>query len=208
MAADADGIFEALYSALNENHADEFDDCDIYARRYSSAGLPLGPEFRVNTQTAGNQFETAVAMSGDGRFLVAWMGPSGADADGVLAQRFNPEGGFVGDEFQVNTHSGAHRGLGVSDQGFPTVAMDDDGSFAIAWESREQDGDETGIFGRRFDDRGAPVGAEFQLNIHTESFQEEIGLALMRGRLFGVWISGGLDQDADGIIGRFWGPDR
>ena len=104
----------------------------------------------------------------------------------------------------MNVYEGRDRRHTVEEQGFPTVSMDDDGSFVIAWESRDQDGSETGIYGRRYDPAGQPIGGEFRLNGYTEGWQEEIGVATKNGTLVGVWISGGFDGDADAIIGRIW----
>jgi len=132
VATDAAGNFVIVYSGLNDNHADEFDDCDVFGRRYDAAGVALGGEFQVNTGSAGNQLETAVAMAGDGRFVVAWMGPSESDGMGVLARRFDAGGQPLGAEFQVNVYEGRDRRHTVEEQGFPTVSMDDDGSFVIA----------------------------------------------------------------------------
>ncbi len=50
---------------------------DTVARRFDSAGTALGPEFRVNTYTSGNQFSPAIGMDPAGNFLVAWESPAG-----------------------------------------------------------------------------------------------------------------------------------
>jgi hypothetical protein len=42
----------------------------IFAQAYSAAGVPQGPEFQVNTTTAGNQFYPSVAADSRGDFAV------------------------------------------------------------------------------------------------------------------------------------------
>ena len=45
---------------------------DVHARQFSSAGEPVGPEFQVNSQTAGLQFGPAIAMNAAGDAVVTW----------------------------------------------------------------------------------------------------------------------------------------
>jgi cysteine-rich repeat protein len=45
---------------------------DVSARRYDSAGVPEGPEFKVNAFPTGEQHPTDVAADAAGRFIVAW----------------------------------------------------------------------------------------------------------------------------------------
>ena len=67
-------------------------------------------------------------------------------------------------EFQVNTYT-------TSYQYFPAVAADADGDFVVVWESYRQDGSGFGVFGQRYTSAGAAVGAEFQVNTFTTSYQ-------------------------------------
>ena len=54
----------------------------VYAQRYAASGAAVGGEFRVNTETNGNQTDNTygygptMAASADGGFVVAW--PSNA----------------------------------------------------------------------------------------------------------------------------------
>jgi len=45
---------------------------DIFGRRYSSVGEPIGGEFRINTYTADDQRYPDVAIRQDGTFLAIW----------------------------------------------------------------------------------------------------------------------------------------
>ncbi|MEO1727711.1 MAG: T9SS type A sorting domain-containing protein [Bacteroidota bacterium] len=126
---------------------------------------PVGPEFQVNTATAGNQRNPAVAVAPDGDFVIAWSsrGQDGSGT-GIYAQRYTAEGTPAGAEFQVNTST-------PNDQVVPSVGIDEDGDFVIAWASYLQDGDGYGIYAQRYAADGLPRGGEFQINIATENVQ-------------------------------------
>ncbi|MHC0062630.1 beta strand repeat-containing protein [Nostoc sp. UIC 10890] len=59
----------------------------IYAQRYSSAGVAIGGEFKVNTYIANNQQNSTLAMNAGGDFVISWTS-SGQDSsgDGIYAQ--------------------------------------------------------------------------------------------------------------------------
>ncbi len=66
--------------------------------------------------------------------------------------------------------------------------MDDAGNFAVAWQSKNQDGDDFGVYAKRFSAAGealdspltGPGQAEFQVN--TVFFKESIGSIDCDGR--------------------------
>jgi len=103
-----------------------------------------GPEFHVNSYTTSVQGFASVAMDTDGDFVVAWESyQRDGDDYGVCAQRYNSDGSTGGTEFQVNTYTTDH-------QHNPSVAMDADGDFVVAWQSYGQDGEKWGVFARRY----------------------------------------------------------
>jgi hypothetical protein len=97
--------------------------------------------------------------------VVVWHtpGPDGSSR-GVFGQLFDAEGVPQGAEFQVNTYT-------LSYQQRPAVSADAAGGFVVVWESAEQDGNLTGVFGQRFAADGARLGTEFQVNTYT--FQDQ-----------------------------------
>ena len=113
---------------------------------------PAGAEFRVNTVTTSDQSVPAVAADADGDFVVAWSSYyQDGSLNGIFAQRYNAAGAAQGAEFRVNTFTtGAQR--------FPSVAMDADGDFVVAWDSAAQDGSSTGIFAQRYNAAGVGTG--------------------------------------------------
>jgi hypothetical protein len=54
----------------------------------------------------------------------------------------------------------------TGDQWSPAVARGGDGNFVVVW-SGYKDGSGYGIFARRFDSSGAPLGGELQVTTHT-----------------------------------------
>ncbi len=77
----------------------------------------------------------------------------------------------VGDEFQVNSYTS-------NNQQNPSVAIDADGDFVVAWQSYTQDGSDEGIFAQRFDSLGTPQGSEFQVNSYTSNSQFRPSVAI------------------------------
>ncbi|HZN68874.1 MAG TPA: hypothetical protein VFB66_26580 [Tepidisphaeraceae bacterium] len=153
VASDAAGNFVVVWQSNPENGTGY----QVYARRYSSAGQPLGGEFRVNTTTARVQ-TSAVAMNDRGEFVVTWTSNNAAGASlGVFGQRFNAAGARVGGEVRVDDSGGVDR-LGYG------VAMDAAGNFIATWQDRPTVPGDYSSYVRRFDASGAPRGAGVRLN--------------------------------------------
>ena len=156
----------------------------IFAQRFASSGVPLGPEFRVNTYTSGDQYAAEVRSDGALDFVVAWQS-AGQDGSGygVFGQRFAASGAPSGVEFRVNTQT-------TSDQSRPTVAMDQSGNFVAAWQSAGQDGSGGGVFAQRYDAAGTPLGGEFRVNTFTVDEQvDPSASAGAAGDFVVVWSS-------------------
>jgi large repetitive protein len=57
------------------------------------------------------------------------------------------------------------------DQYFPSTTRLADGSYVVVWDSALQDGSGTGVYARRFDATGTPIGNEFRVNTTTTGDQ-------------------------------------
>ncbi len=159
--------------------------------------LPQSPEFQVNTYTPLNQSNSAIAADSQGNFVVVWEQADAVPSpDNIVARRFNSAGAGLGPEFQVNVFT-----IGVQRQ--PWVARSAAGSFVVVWASNGQDGDNYGVFGRRFDASGNALATEFQINTHTTSVQRGPRVAMGSGGDFVVvWHSNLQDGDGYGVFGR------
>ena len=174
---------------------------DTVARRYDATGAAVGPEFRVNTYTAGDQENVDVASDPSGNFIVTWES-EGQDGDGAGAfgQRFDRFGNLVGSEFAINTYT-------TGDQMLPRVSTSRRGDFAVAWSSLNQDGSSYGVFGRRAAMAAAPSIA---VDAHASSGSSNVNGVLEPGETVTVetaWHnSGGAPHAITGTSPDFSGP--
>lgn len=93
----------------------------------------------------------------------------------------------------------------------PVAARLADGSFIVGWSSFVQDGDNFGVFLRRFDADGAALGPEVRVNSTTVNTQRQLALgALDDGGFVAVWQSLIGDNSGNGIyqqrFDRFGSP--
>ncbi len=161
VAMDAAGDFVIVWESAGQDGSGY----GVYGQRYNAAGTALGPEFKVNTYTTGDQQYPSVAMDAAGDFVVAWSS-NGQDGSGygIYAQRYNSSGTAQGSEFKVNTYT-------TNSQNSPSVAMDSAGDFAVAWTSDAQDGSGYGIYAQRYNSSGTAQGSEFKVNTYTTNTQ-------------------------------------
>ena len=183
-----------------ESLAQDGQSSGAFAKRFDSAGAPLGAEFQVSTATLAFQSSPDVASAADGSFLVAW-GIRDAFLDlGIAARRFDSAGNPLGPEAAVNLHlPGNQAGAGV--------AIGANGNGVVVWHSfGSQDGSGLGVFGRRIDTVGNPIGPEFQVNSYTpgdQSGQFNVGIAAdAAGNFVAAWQSLGQDGSLDGVFAQ------
>ena len=123
-------------------------------------------------------------------------GGYGYDSD-VRARVFMPDGNPVGDDFQVNTYTSSW-----SQQDHPAVVTQPSGRFVVVWDGAGSDGYQE-IWGRRFENNGAPLTDALQMNTYTTSSQYYPTVApLDNGDFVAVWQSDGQDGDYYGVIAR------
>ncbi len=198
VAADADGGFVVVWTGYDEDG----NEGGIFGRRYDSSGLPATTEFQVNSYTPGRQNDPAIGAAADGAFVVVWVSYDlDSYSGGVFGQRFASTGARVGTEFQVSTFT-------EGSEYAPGVAIDPAGDFVVVWSTYyyfSPDGDISGVFARRFDSAGAPIGSDFQVNTYTSSYQSYPAISTQGGgRFVVVWQSGG-DISGDGPDGSGFG---
>lgn len=185
----ADGSFVVVWQGYGDN-ADQSDYGDIFGRRYSSSGTPLGSAFEVNLPLVGFEGAAAVTTTASG-FVVVWD-----NYDDIFARRYDSLGNPQGLPLPVNASA-----LGF--QGTAGVAATPDGGFVIAWESDVSGGDGTDydVFARRFNGAGAPVGTEFQVNTSTTGYQYAPSIAATTNGGFVVaWTSYAYVGDRKSVV--------
>ncbi|MGL4463332.1 MAG: hypothetical protein ACRC1K_14380 [Planctomycetia bacterium] len=195
MAMDSDGDFVVTWSSNDQDGGGY----GVYSRLYNAAGEPRGDEFQVNSYTTDGQSFSNIAMNADGDFVVVWQsfGQDGSGS-GVYAKRYNSAGSPQGGEFRVNTFT-------TNTQSFPSVAMDADGDFVVAWHSAGQDGSDYGVYAKRYDGAGTPQGTEFRVNSHipNSQFYPTLGMDA-EGDFVVVWQSRAQDGDDWGVYGQLY----
>jgi hypothetical protein len=151
----------------------------------------VGGETQLNTYTTSSQIRPSVAADAEGNFIVAWEsdGSSGSDSDvnSVQAQRFLSTGEQVGSQFEVNTFTTSH-------QSFVSLAAGDDGAFVMAWSNYGTSPSDTtnSVRARLFDNSGAAVGDDFQVNSYTTGNQKVPSVGMDgAGNFAVVWQSVG-----------------
>ena len=196
VAADPSGNFVVAWQSPGQ---DGFGS-GVFGQRFAGSGVPLGPEFRVNTYTTGNQGGPAVATDSSGNFVVVWhsTGQDG-DIDGVFGQRYASSGAPLGPEFRVNTFT-------TNYQRNPSVAADASGNFVVTWHGVGP-GSEIGVSGQRYDSSGTPLGAEFRVNTYTPFNQAQPSVAAdPTGDFVVVWRSAVQDGSGEGVFGQRYRP--
>jgi hypothetical protein len=179
----------------------------IYKQQFDASNQPMGNATLVNTTTFSTQSEAQVTGMTDGSYVVVWRDGSGEDGsgDGIFAQRYDATGNAIGTEFQVNTETS-------SAQTQPSVSALGSG-FVVAWASFSSgtagDGSGYGIFVQRYDDAGAALGGEIQINLETSGNQLQPTVVELAGGNFAVaWTSATSgsagDGSGDGVFARLF----
>jgi hypothetical protein len=154
---------------------------DVFGQRFDAAGNPQGGEFQVNSYTTSTQAKPAVDVDGAGNAVIVWESFAGGPPR-VFGQRFSAAGVPMGAEFAVNTTGSGYNAR---------VAAAPGGGFVVAWGLGYGTGDSQGIFARRFDASGAPLGPEFLVNSYTT----------------GTQYKPDVDMDASGRFVVTWGDE-
>jgi hypothetical protein len=159
---------------------------------------PITSEFQVNTYTTGGQYGYGAQLDRDGGFVLTW------DSDGedlsswtAVARVFDEAQAPLTGDLQVNTFT-------TGTQEYTRASMDGSGRFVVVWTSESQDGSNYGIFARRFDHTGGPLGDDFQVNEYTTNFQSHPYVSSdSSGELVVVWDSYGQDDTSSvGVYGQ------
>ena len=210
VAMDSDGDFVVVWMSNGASGTDS-SFSSIQGQRYASDGSTVGDQFQVNTYTTNTQFDPAADMDTDGDLVVVWTstGSDGTDSSSysIQGRRFASDGSPVAGQFQVNSYT-------TGEQTTPSVGMDSDGDFVVAWRSAASGGTDTSadsVHGQRFASDGSPVGAQIQLNTYTTGVQTSPSVDVdASGNFVVAWMSDGsdgTDSSAYSIQGQRFASD-
>lgn len=89
----------------------------------------------------------------------------------------------------------------------PSIASDAAGNYVVVWQSANQDGDGNGVYGRRYNAAGNPLGAEFQISQTTVGAQDNPSVAMnAAGRFIVTWQGAGSGDADTGVFARIYNP--
>jgi hypothetical protein len=137
---------------------------DIYARRLSAAGVPVGADFRISGSAAtSDEWAPAVVWNGTANeYLVVWQDGRNSATRGwdIYGQRVSAAGISVGANFRISS-------LGaVTDDTTPAVAWNGVANqYLVVWEDyRTFSTRGVDVYGRRVSATGVPVGVDFRVS--------------------------------------------
>jgi hypothetical protein len=203
---------EGFVAVWGHAQLDDGDGGGVFAQVFAAPQTPATGVFQVNEYTTDQQRGPRVASSADGHFVVTWesLNQDGTNSS-IYARLFDSAGVAMGTEFRVNAYTSA------SEVG-PRPAYLDGGDFVVIWAAcglgagnpcqssfdDGPDGDDTGVFARRFDAAGNALGGDFQINTYTTRGQGAARVApLTDGGFVVVWGSQLQDDgESSGVYAR------
>ncbi len=154
VSSDSEGNFVVCW----EDNRIEF--YDVYARRFSNDGTPLGDDFKVNTDTTiSYQNNSGISSDKNGNFIITWEDHRNGFKGDVFAQSYTPDGSLVGENSRVNDDEGSEN------QESPSMAVDSSGNFILAWVDYRTEN--SGIYAQRFSGDGTEQGDNFRVDDDT-----------------------------------------
>jgi len=194
VAMDADGDFIVVWVS-----GAYYDTAGILGQRFNAAGAPQSPVIEL-VDLMGYANETtssSVAMDDDGDFVVAWRGYYGY-YESIFAQQFAPDGTPSGGPTPV---------IGSMYGYYPSVAMDMDGDFLVAW-SVGYAGNH-GTMARRYSSAGLPQGPAFQLVAPAGygSVRDPAVAMDADGDLAVAWQHYDMNYNTGGVLAQRFGAD-
>jgi hypothetical protein len=133
----------------------------IYAQLYNSSGTAVGGNFSIDTLPETNGVSTpanpSVAMEPTGQFVVAWQyqqttSGTGNGFQAIAAEQFSATG-IASPNGVIHVSAPANM-----EQDYPSVAIDGNGNFVVAWGPSPQPGVAGTLLAQRFNASGTPIG--------------------------------------------------
>ncbi len=181
----------------------------IYAQRYNPSGVAQGSNTAISTVTSGSSpGNPSVAMEPTGQYAIAWQfdqtaAGAGNGFQGIETQRFDASGNALTSVVQLNTPENYN-------QGGPSVAIDSEGDFVVAWESYGTGGTASSlatILAQRVNSEGTLIGTT-QFTPSTQSGDNQRDPAVAsdpNGNTIIVWESQpSSTSDAQNVYGRLY----
>jgi len=151
--------FEGNFSVCWEDNRNDYN--DVFARQFSEDGIPLSGDFKVSSDITFNakQENSVIGSDEEGNFIICWQDHRFGYNGEIFAQSYLSDGTAVEDNFMVNDD------LGSENQQYPSIALDENENFIIAWADNRLVGN--GIYAQQFSSDGTVLGNNFKVNDDT-----------------------------------------
>lgn len=189
-----DGEFVVVWDSWFQDGSDR----GVFAQRFDSNGNKIGIEFQVNQTSTNSQAKPKVKYLSDGKFIVIWESfNQDGSGYGMYGKIFNSDASQITNEFQINSYTNDYQWFGDLD-------VFDDDSFIVVWCSWEQDGDDGGIYVKRFSSQGNAISSETRVNKTTAQYQWLPRVKKLSDKNAAVvWSSWKQDGSREGIVAAF-----
>lgn len=155
----------------------------LRARLFSDDGTPLGGEFEVTGDTAGEAIAPEVVADPDGGFLVVWQTLADPDlgTTTLMARLFDADGNPTGDAVDIG-------GLeGVYHESASLVALPE-GGYVLVYNAYDSEWASSQVYGQLLDADGNPVGETVVIGESDGNYLTQARVALAAdGRLVVSW---------------------
>ncbi len=134
----------------------------VFYQFYSTNGIKIGETQRLDSDNLDmiHQSQPVVAICKNNSFTTAWVDYRNGHSD-IFCQRYDSLGSKLGDNYRVNDSEKGSRGN-------PSIAMDADGNFIIAWiDSRVRGND---VYYQCFDHYGKPIENNKRVNMNYSTY--------------------------------------
>jgi len=223
--AHADAAGNQVSAAVDMDEDGDFiitwvENANVFARKFNTSGIaqPIAGNTAgtLISKNDGTNFTPAIAMDADGDFVVVWEGQTnyidtyGNDSSkpAIYMRRYTKAGVASGADEKI--YEGPRS---FSDTSRPTVAMDQDGDFVVAWEVNGYNPNSyisQGLFARRYNNTGIAQGNVFPVDVTnaTRGIKTSASIAMdAAGNFAIVWQSDFEDTESnsgvDVFIARF-----
>ena len=170
----------------------QVNEAQIYLRLFTAAGAPATAPILVSDDAGAFRSLPAVARDDAGNLVVVWQNEEAGENRNVYYRLYDADGDPL-------TSGALATSTVTTDQKNADVAVQPNGEFAVVWQSSQQDGDNWGIYGRRFHANGTAVAGEFRVNLNTADSQTEPSAGVDAN---GTLVVAYRDIAHGGIVGR------
>ncbi|MBQ9394268.1 MAG: metallophosphoesterase [Proteobacteria bacterium] len=183
VAADKDGNFVVVWADDNDGNGYY----EIMMRGFDETGNERIKTTIVNTKGDGNQRNPSIAMTPDGRFVVAWEDESDSSKTPQIFIR-----GFDANGKQTFADRNVDKLAGVRQK--PTVGIADNGNFVVTWQDDTDMNGKFEIVAKGFNADGTDRIPRFTVNSVPDGQQLNPSIAMNGAGVFAI----AYEDDADG----------